>query len=438
MERGEKLQKLLLCYVPVVGLLYCMDPLLDPVSYLLYLITGLAGLLVTALLVLGGRMFQRADCRLLLAFTLCFWLSSLCSFGFGLAFFLSRFFTSWCVLLSLYLAAAFIRDRQRLAARFFLACVLGLMILNLSVLILASRSHCEEQPVIDRFYGCFLFGRLWAVGNANILGFYAAALLFASCYGLLNCPGRYRLVFAAGVLLGWMNLGLSGCRTGIVGVSLSAGLLCFLRLHNGAGYKRLLRAALFGMLASAAALLLLYCSVFVYRWIMGLIARLSGNDFLLSNLQTLKLRRLSDDDGTFTGRTLIWARCIREVFRSPRRALLGVSSLGWGNISSVYPGHHEIFTAHAHNELLEILQRFGLIGLGIWLALLGIWCGKGFRLFFDRSRPLFLRDLSALAIGILIMGITEPLPFHPSGTAVLAVPFFLICGCVMQERRHAK
>ena len=105
-------------------------------------------------------------------------------------------------------------------------------------------------------------------------------------------------------------------------------------------------------------------------------------------------------------------------------------------IPSVYPGHHEILSPHAHNELLEILHRFGLIGLGIWLALLALWCVRGLRLLLDSEQRLSLRFLAAAAAGILAMGITEPLPYFPSGTASLALPFFLICGFVMRERRR--
>ena len=434
MLKEKRLDKWICWYVPLLALLFCFEGLLGSRASQLYAVCVLPSLCFLFLLLRRNRLLRREDCLLLAAFFLVTWLSSVYGYGLGTAFFLSQFFCRCCILFFLYAASLSLPDWDRMADRWIVLAAAGLLVLHLLLLVRASISLCSEYPGHDLILGCFQYGRLCGLGNPNIMGFSAAALLFLSVYGLLRFSRGRRWFFALPALLGWFNLGLCNCRTGIVGVSLALGLLVFLSLHKGTG-KSLFLGILLALLTAVGAAGLLFLPTLLYRLLMMRLAELLGNPFLAENLSVLHFRTLIERDGTFMDRTRIWLRCLEEVFRTPRRALLGVSSSGWGVIPSVYPGHHEILTPHSHNGLLEILHRFGLFGLFFWLWLTVLWLVRGVRLFFDRTRPLALRYLCAAAAGMLVMGLAEPLPYHPTGLITLAFPYFLICGAVMRERR---
>ena len=436
MQKDDKLQALIRAFVPGAALLMCAEGLLDSRATVLYAICAVPALGALLWMLLRRGLLRRGDLLLLLGFPLFAWISSLHAYGLTLRFFLSKFLCVWCLLTAVYCAALTDPDREKLAERFACFSVAGLSALQLTALVSASLSLLSDPPAHNMIWGCFLRGRLTALGNANYLGFSAAALLLLSVFGLLETPRGKRALYGTGAVLGWFSLGLSNCRTGILGVSLALGLLVFAALVRGSARRRLLPGILLGLLAAGTAVGLLLLPLPVYRLLLGLPARLLHHPVLAENLKVLELRRFTEHYATLSDRTLIWRRCLSEVFRTPRRALLGVSSVDWGVIPSVYPGHHEILSPHAHNELLEILHRFGLIGLGIWLALLALWCVRGLRLLLDAEQRLSLRFLAAAAAGILAMGFTEPLPYFPAGTTSLALPFFLICGIVMRERRR--
>ncbi len=434
MLREEKLDNWIRWYIPLLALLFCFEGLLGPRASLLYAVCALPSLCFLFLLLRGARLLRRQDCLLLSAFFLVTWLSSLYSCGLGLSFFLSRFFCRCCILFFLYAASLSLRDWDKMARRWIWATTVGLFTLHLLLLIRASISLSGGSPGHDLVFGCFLNGRLCGLGGSDSLGFSAAALLFLSVYGLLRSPRSCRWFFACAALLAWFNLGLCHCRAGIVGVSFALGLLVFLLLYKGSG-KSLLLGICLALLSAGCAVCLLHLPLLLYRLLMTRLASLLDDGCLAENARALPLRTLIDLDGAFSGRARIWLRCLEEVFRTPRRALLGISTTSPGGIPSVYPGHHEILVPHSCSGLLEILHRFGLFGLFFWLWVTLLWVGRGIRGFFDRSRPLSLRYLSAAAAGMLVMGLAEPLPYHPTGLITLALPYFLICGALMRERR---
>ncbi len=414
-------------FFSVAFLLYCFEGLWGRAEHLLCAAIALPSLGVCVYCMLFGRLYRNWDTRLLLAFLGLAWLSALVNYGLSLTFFFSRFFCVWVFLLCGYFSV------QTVAApeRFLLGCshagVAGLSIVNVFALLHATVSLTAAVPGRDTVRGCFELGRLCALSNANILGFACCTLLLLSLYAALRTGGKRRLVFLLPALLGWFNLGLTNFRTGILCVSLAVGGLVFSLLYRK--QRPFLASAALAVLAAGGAAASLYLPLPLYRGVLGLFPgkfRLTAQSFL---------PRMLSDSATFLDRTRIWCVTLREIFRTPRRTWLGVSSIGESPIAGVYPGHHEILTSHAHNVYLEILRRFGVFALLLLLALLVLWCIRGARRFFDRKTSSAAAFLMAIAAVTLLTGLVEQLPFPIGKAHCLSIPFFLICGYAARTGR---
>ena len=159
------------------------------------------------------------------------------------------------------------------------------------------------------------------------------------------------------------------------------------------------------------------------------------NPYLTQNLANLSSHKITDDNGTLLSRTLIWEKCIKDCFKTVRRALVGISPLSKDVMEGFIEGHHERTQPHAHNVYLDTIRRFGLLGFAPWIGLIIIWIRHGVRTLFQIRDDASDRFLVACVAGCLVMGIAEPVPFSDITRPYLAIPFFIIIGYCMRKAR---
>lgn len=415
-------------FYAAVLFLYCFEALWDEAKQVLYMAIALCCVCVGAYCVISGRLYRNRDTRLLAAFLALSWVSALYNYGFSAAYFETRFFFVWAFLLCGYFCVQTVRAPER----FLLLCTrsgaAGFAIVNACCLLHATLSLTSPVPGRNTVLGCFELGRLCALGNANLMGFSCCALVLLSIYGALREKGKRRLFYAPGALLGWFNLGLTNFRAGMLCVSLAVGLLVFSLLYRRSVHC--LAAVAAAVLAAGGMLASLYLPLHLYR---GVLRAFPAHFFLTEHSF---LPRALSDSATLGDRNLIARTVLREIFRSPRRFWLGISSVSETAIRGVYPGHHEILIAHAHNTYLEIFRRFGVFALALLLWLLVLWCRCGLRLFFDKKASGAAAFLMAIACVTLVMGLVEQMPFPIGGAHSLSIPFFLICGYAARTGRN--
>ena len=422
-------------YVPSVALLFAFQGLFADSAWLLYALAGAAAVAVSALCVWRGRLLRTADSLLLLFFPLFTWVSAVLNCGLSTAFFFSWFFIVWAVLLSLYFALRITSTPERLMSLYAGASVLGLSLVCLFVLLTATASLFPMIPGQNTVRGCFQLGRLCGLSNANIFAFSCTALCLLSMYLFLRSAGRRRLIWVLSGFAGWFCLGLTNCRTGIIGVGFALGVLVFSVLAAKQGRFRVLRAAVIAAAAAVVCMQSLYLPPVLYRGVLSCYGSLTRSTNLLHNLNALRVRRIIDDDGTVLDRVMIWKRVLAALGKTPLRTWLGVSSLYSDGVGGVYEGHHEISILHAHNSYLEILQRFGVLGLALLLASALRWGAAGLRCLTSSGETSAARCLAACAAAVALMGLAEQPPFPCSPVCSLSLPFFAICGYLMNDRR---
>lgn len=436
-QSGGLIQILAEVYICAIAALYSLEGLWSSML-VFYAVSGIAALGVMLSCLALGRLYRKTDVLLMLFF-LCFaWISATVSFGFTRYFFFSKFFCAWCLLLSLYFVIQCAPDPDRLLRRFGSVFVVGLSASCLYILIHATASIFREYPAQNTVRGCFQLGRLCGFTNANRLGMACAALIMLSIFGWLATAGRKRHFYALPALIGWFVLGMTNCRTGIVGISICVGMLAFLViLRKPIPCKGIWRWIVSGVFAAVLALVImesLYLPTRLYQIVLRRFANIVGNSDLLNNLQALRVRGVSEPVGTVSDRFLTWKKCLSDVFKTPRRTWFGVSSMDKEGILSVYEGHHEIDTKHALNTYLELLREFGLIGTAIWLILLLHWFRTGIRILRDPQQSVPSLCLSASAAAILAMGLSESVPFTHIQFCYVPILFFLICGFMERKR----
>ena len=405
--------------------------------------TGAISLCMLIFSLIVGRLYRYLDVCLLILFVILAWFSSFICFGLTASYFISRSHCFWIVFLTFYMVIIVAPDPSRTMRVFTCTAVSAFSIICAFITVHAARTLLSESPELYLVKGCFLKGRLCGLGNANIMGFMCVALFLMSVFGFLTSPKRIRILYLLTAVLGWFLLGLTGCRTGMLGVCGTVGLtICssfFLRISSRKPwpvFSRFLVAFVIGIMAGLLLLLSFRLPVYIFRGIMLGCNLVIHNPSLPINLETLTIRGIADDDGTMSGRIPIWVKCIKDCFKSVRRALVGISSLSKDVIEGFKEGHHESTQPHAHNVYLETLRKFGLLGFAPWVGLLIIWIRRGIQMLFKRKDQISDRFLVASIAGLLMMGIAEPVPFSDSTRPYLAIPFFIITGYCMRKARE--
>ena len=139
-------------------------------------------------------------------------------------------------------------------------------------------------------------------------------------------------------------------------------------------------------------------------------------------------------DPTLTGRTVIWAYVIQDIWIKP---WLGWGYYGFWTMSN--PAAVEVSDAmgfvvpHAHNGLLEFLLSVGVLGTALFVFILvrnlvvASWCLR------TRERSLGVSTISC-CVGIIQIGISETVLLAPTEALT---PLMFIAGLMCERALHA-
>lgn len=130
---------------------------------------------------------------------------------------------------------------------------------------------------------------------------------------------------------------------------------------------------------------------------------------------------------TLTGRTSIWAACLRVVLRRKKFLLLG-QSVDMITMNMLYYGDIDWVVGHTHNALLQVLALSGIVGLVIMLAFLFLQLRSAIRIYRGKQ-PLSQKIYPILLASLLVYSIGEPL-FDVSFTSLA---FMLISGMLEES-----
>jgi O-antigen ligase len=202
-----------------------------------------------------------------------------------------------------------------------------------------------------------------------------------------------------------------------------------------AGYIKFIIATLMGMLAFLIVIRSFPLPVYIYKKSMMIISGIMGCEWSKERIAGIMIRHITDDNGTMSDRTLIWAASIRQCTRTLRRFLIGISPLGRDGIIGVYDGRHDIRIVHAHNIYLEILRRTGILGFIPLMSLVICWSINMVRTFLTQKERMYVKWLYVSVFGILIIGMAEPVAFMHSEWCYSGILVFMISGYLTGRRR---
>ena len=435
-DKNVMMQRIITMIVSAFLVVYAYEGFWSGTKNKMYLLGGLAGFSVILYFVLIKELYLELDTFLLTAFFSLGFISSIVAYGVSISFFTSRFFCAWMVFLALFYAMSYVKDKEKLLRVAGFAFSLAELSECIYVLFNATRSLTEEKGPLSESIGCFRNGRLCAVGNANLFGFICTSFLMVSVFGLLLSKGIMRIYYFVCIFVAWFCLGLTGCRTGAVGFSVSMGIILFTfgikKFCVGKKDHVIIR---YGTVFAAVLLvtaLLIESFVFPSRIYHGLVKLVMGDDIFF------KSRSIHDRNGTLVDRSYTWVATLKTLVRNPRRLFLGISSVSKELVWQVYEGHHELSQSHTHNVFLEIARSHGILGLAVWLILFVIWAGRCIRGLFNYELKPAFRYMAACAAGIMVMGLTEPVPFLYKSSWPLTMTFFVICGFYAGLKRSDK
>ena len=441
MLRERLLLKAVAFLVSVIVFVYAFEGIWAAKTVVPYALVGVMSVAIVLFCMIYGHLYRNTDTLLWSVFFSLALISTIINLGISPHFFISRFFCTWMMFVAVYYAVQIVPDHKDFLSRVFGVYALALTIACVYILAKATASLCLEKPAQDILRGCFKAGRLCGMYNANTLGFSCVSLIISSVFTYLNSQKRVRIIFLITGFVGWFCLGLTGCRTGMIGVCLAIGILVFSMLYTGSiklKFRRIKYPAVASFLISLFAFLFALESfllpVHLYQFTVTAYAKLTGQQYLIENAAALVVRRIFDDDGTLSDRTRIWPQGLRMCFQTPRRFLIGISPISKDFVTGVYEGRHDIMAVHAHNTYIELLRKHGVLGFITFMTMLIIWSRQGFKILFRGKETAAFRYLVASAAALLIMGFAESIPFYYMSFCYTSIPFFLTCGYCYRVR----
>lgn len=134
---------------------------------------------------------------------------------------------------------------------------------------------------------------------------------------------------------------------------------------------------------------------------------------------------LSQDIFTLNSRTRIWSSAIKHILENP-------SILIWGSPTAKF-ALDKTTHVHTHNSWLEVLMRLGLPGFVICLIFTWQAFASSLILLCSRRADLWKKNISLLALCILVSGIVEPCLFFTTILWNFVDFFFFLCLGYMQQ-----
>ena len=439
------LQRAVVVLIGIIVLIYSFEGIWGTRTLKPYAYMAPIGIFLMIMGMVFGHLYRYHDTLLIALFFALSWISTMCGLGLSADFFTSRFFGAWMIFLGLYYSIQIVPDPIKVFTYFSGIFTASMSLMCLYVLAHACKFLLSEDPWVDLAKGCIKGGRLCGLNNANSMGLASAALIIVAIFGFLNSGKKLKWLFFLGALLGWFCLGLTGCRTGAIGISFTAGLFAFILLYKKAEGSRIINRCLrflavfaLSMVVFVVVLKSFLLPIYIYKIVMTGIAMVTGRSWALPAISELVTREIEEDDGTMSDRTLIWASCIRQCTKTLRRFLLGISPLSRESISNIYEGRHDITVVHSHNIYLELFRKHGLLGFVTWMTLVVNWCALGVKTLFSEKEGMPVKYLCIGAAAILLMGMAEPVPFSTSLWCYTGIPFFMICGYCIRIWREDK
>jgi O-antigen ligase len=188
-------------------------------------------------------------------------------------------------------------------------------------------------------------------GYLEIIGLMALSLLVWS-----RSPAFGRVLLGYVVLVCAAGVAISGSRGGYL--SLTFGFLVFFLLSLYAWYH--VRRQQFAVIATGAAI--------------GGLAIFSGLVWMMFQSNTLKLRVMAINDPE-NMRFLLWDSAIEQFFMAPWFGTGAFSFFYYGRLLRNPAVQHD--PIHVHNDYLQLLADYGLVGAVLFLLLLLIHLGVG-------------------------------------------------------------
>ena len=305
-----------------------------------------------------------------------------------------------------------VKESDRWVAKLFLIIVLGMMVVDIFV---------EGKDIIAIFNGTYdKAGLAFCMGNANVW----SLLLFSGILSaMILSYKRFRWqYYAAMVALTVFNI-FTTCSTTmyITFISVFAYTVFEIVSHFRANkiQRRKMLLIYVGAVIASIGLLALLIAVkvpFIYNaWI------------FISNSMFNK------EFGTLSSRTDIWYRVIELTRDNPLNIIFG---LGHQTGSLIFQAYMDHAFKSAHNAYMEIFLRYGLLGLLVYLGIIGltIYC---FIKHIKQKRYRFVFFYGLCFLGILAHGITESTTlFTPNiGGLFFGLVFVLPVLNILQEKR---
>ena len=397
-------------------------------------VCGIMGITITGICVLRSKLWASYDAVLLCVF-LCLSLVSATLAGVSTMDFLcSRFFSFWMMSLSMCFAVQTISDGKKAIVSFFFFSSLVLCAVSIYVIFHASGPLLNNVINEDVLKGCFSKGRLYAFGNANVLGVISAGHMLLSVAGLVENGKRNRVLqifYLISLFIGWMTLGLTGCRAGRIAVAMAVSMFSFVLIRGKLekDKKRLLFEIVMAVIVFAIVLSTFFLPGVIYKAVMGLIGL---------EIDDMGLHKILDDDGTFSGRTDIWFYSIKSSLKNARRFFFGISPISAEQLYGIYAGHHEIKVVHAHNSYIELFRKHGILGFVPMIALTIAWFVNSLKIFALKEKDNLDIFIAFMVMAVMVMGMTETLPLISSYDCYTSLLFFICCGYCMRLGREQK
>ncbi len=199
--------------------------------------------------------------------------------------------------------------------------------------------------------------------HPNLQASVMAQMAIAGLAGLLEPSGRRRPTPLALFLLGAAVVLMTQSRTSLICLSLTSLFMVVLWSWRRAGAALLLVVALLGVTASV---------VMLSEAVSPQTSAVSGV------LSALEKPRDEGNIGSLTGRTDIWETCISLAMARPASGV-GFESFWTPQRIMEISALHQWGINQAHSTYIEHLVSLGLIGLGLWVLVLGLGLGAAVR-----------------------------------------------------------
>lgn len=270
--------------------------------------------------------------------------------------------------------------------------------------------------------------RLYALWHPNISAcYFMIGIGFSAAFLERIRKPWVKALLLAGMLLQFLAMSLTNCRTMLLMTGALLGGIVFFRIFRGS-WKQLLLGLLAAALVLAGSFKL---SGVIFRW---------NNDHLVANLQAVQEETLpaaeteqteteadpesaeineagiivsenwqgslASDMRTLNGRTIIWGSALRTI-RDNRSLLL------WG---TEYPGlliswYNPWEVVHSHNSWMEALMRMGLPGLLFSLVFTAMSLWSGARLILGKRTERWKKTIAMTTLCVMVAGFLEPYLF---------------------------